>query len=89
MCGGAVDAEFLKNYNNGKQMNIRTQAKFCRAHKKKSARKEWLTKGYPDIDWSTLDARIAEQHAFIQSLLDGASLYSKDILEEEVRSRKD
>jgi hypothetical protein len=89
MCGAAVEAEFLKNYNDGKRMNIRTQAKFCRAHKKRSAGEEWVTKGYPTIDWSALDARIAEHHTFLQSLLDGASSYSRDVLEEEIKSGKD
>ena len=89
MCGAAVEARFLKNYNDGKRMNVRTEAKFCRAHKKKSAKEEWVTNGYPTIDWSVLDARIAEHHAFLQSLLDGASSYSRDVLEEEIKSGKD
>jgi hypothetical protein len=88
ICCHAVGAEFIKNYINGKQMNTRTQARFCQAHKKKSAWEEWLTKGYPDIDWSALDARIAEHHAFIQGFLDGASSYSRDVLEGEIKSGK-
>jgi hypothetical protein len=41
-------------------MDIRIQAKFCQAHKEKSARREWVTKGYPNIDWSAFDGRIAD-----------------------------
>lgn len=89
MCREPVEAEFLKNYNSGNQMNIRTQAKFCRAHKKRSARTEWTSRGYPTIDWDSLDARIAEHHSFLKNILDTSSSYYRDILEENVKSGKD
>jgi len=89
MCGESVNATFLKDYNDGKRMNIRTQTKFCRAHKKKSARNEWAEKGYPTIDWSDFDTRLAQHHSYLKSLLDGASSYFRNILAEQVRSGKD
>jgi len=89
MCGDSVDATFLRSYNGGKRMNIRSQTKFCRVHKKKSARNEWAEKGYPSIDWSDLDARLAQHHSYIKSLLDGASSYYRNILAEQVKSGKD
>jgi hypothetical protein len=89
MCGDSVDATFLRSYNGGKRMNIRSQTKFCRAHKKKSARNEWAEKGYPSIDWSDLDARLAQHHSYLKSLLDGASSYYRNILAKQVKSGKD
>lgn len=89
MCGESVDAMFLRSYNGGKRMNIRTQTKFCRAHKKKSARNEWVEKGYPKIDWSDLDARLEKHHSYLKSILDGTSSYYRNILAEQVKSGKD
>jgi hypothetical protein len=48
-------------------MNIRTQVKFCRVHKKNSAQNEWIENGYPTIDWNGLDARLTEHHSYIKS----------------------
>lgn len=89
MCGESVDGIFLRSYNGGKRMNISTQTKFCRAHKKKSARNEWAEKGYPVIDWSDLDTRLAQHHSYLKTLLDGASSYYRNILAEQVKSGKD
>jgi hypothetical protein len=89
MCGKPVDASVLERYNNGKRMNVRMQAKFCRVHKKNSARNEWAEKGYPSIDWSDLDARLTEHHLYIKSLLDGAPSHYRNILYEQVRTGKD
>lgn len=89
MCGESVDAIFLRSYNGGKRMNIRTQTKFCRAHKKKSARNEWAEKRYPIIDWSDFDTRLAQHHSYLKSLLDGTSSYYRNILAEQVKSGKD
>ncbi len=88
MCGEVVDAEFLKTYNDGKQMNVRTQAKFCGAHKKRSARDDWKSSGYPTIDWESLEVRIAKHHSYLKGLLDGASSYCREILEVHIKSGK-
>lgn len=89
MCGERVDSLFLKSYDGGKRMNIRTQTKFCRAHKKKSARDEWAEKGYPTIGWGDFNARLALHHSYLKSLLEGASSYYRNMLAEQVRSGKD
>jgi hypothetical protein len=88
MCGDIVDSEFLRTYNNGNLMNLRMQIKFCRAHKKKSARDTWISLGYPTIDWDSLDERIAKHHYFLQNLLNGASSHYRDALSESVKSGK-
>jgi RTC4-like domain len=88
MCGDVVDSEFLRSYNNGNLMNVRMQIKFCRAHKKNSARDTWIFQGYPTIDWESLDERIAKHHHFLQNLLNGASSHYRDALSESVKSGK-
>ncbi|APA05558.1 hypothetical protein sscle_01g003280 [Sclerotinia sclerotiorum 1980 UF-70] len=86
MCNEAVAAEDLEAFG---EMNTRKQEKFCLSHQRKSARSNWKVKGYPDIDWTTLDSRIANHHAFIKRLISGASCHSRDKLDEKIRTGKD
>lgn len=58
MCGVSIDAEFLKEFANGRRLNVRLQNQFCRSHRKRSAELEWVKKGYPDIDWETFPTRV-------------------------------
>lgn len=88
MCGDVVDSEFLRTYNNGNPMNVRKQIKFCCAHKKRSAEDTWISRGYPAIDWGSLDERISKHHRFLGSLLNGTSSYYREILSECVKSGK-
>ncbi|KAH0548664.1 hypothetical protein GP486_007790, partial [Trichoglossum hirsutum] len=82
MCREVVDAEFLNGFGDGRRMNIRKQSKFCRAHKQRSAKEEWVTRGYPDIDWDGLRARIEKYHSELENLLEGrASSHFKENLE--------
>ena len=69
-------------------MNIRTQVKFCHAHKKNSAQNEWIENGYPTIDWNGLDARLTEHHSYIKSLLNEVSSHYRNILHKQVRTGK-
>ncbi|KAJ8071566.1 hypothetical protein OCU04_001889 [Sclerotinia nivalis] len=86
MCNELVAAEDLEAFG---EMNTRKQEKFCLSHQRKSARSNWKVKGYPDIDWTILDSRIANHHAFIKRIIGGASCHSRDILDEKIRTGKD
>lgn len=86
MCNEAVAAEDLEAFG---EMNTRKQEKFCMSHQRKSARSDWKNKGYPEIDWATLDSRIAGHHAFIRKIIGGASCHSRNILDETIRAGKD
>jgi hypothetical protein len=87
VCGDPVEEEFLQDYHIGR-MNIRMQANFCRAHKKRSAQQVWSTRGYPKIKWQEMDSRIEKHHQYLRELLDGASSYYRNILKEAVKSGK-
>ncbi|KAB5579915.1 RTC4-like domain-containing protein [Coniochaeta sp. 2T2.1] len=73
MCGEAVSQQMLDNFSNQKMMSINKQMRFCDHHKAKTARNAWVDKGYPDIDWSKLDARIAKHHKFLEAIVNGGT----------------
>ncbi|TGO79353.1 hypothetical protein BELL_0035g00120 [Botrytis elliptica] len=86
MCNEPVAAEDLKALG---KMNTRKQEKFCLSHQRKSARSNWKSKGYPDIDWETLDSRISNHHAFIKKIIGGATCHYREVFDEKVKSGKD
>jgi len=86
MCNKPVDVSDLKEFG---EMNTRKQERFCRSHQKKTAKESWTEKGYPEIDWDTLDSRISKHHKFIRRLINGGSCHYRDVLEETVKAGKD
>ncbi|TAQ89690.1 hypothetical protein B7494_g1962 [Chlorociboria aeruginascens] len=86
MCNQPVDSEELTAYG---AMNTRQQEKFCRSHQKKTARADWASKGYPEIDWNRLETRLAKHHSYIKKLINGASCYYRELLEDAVNTGKD
>ncbi|KAH8676827.1 RTC4-like domain-containing protein [Tricladium varicosporioides] len=86
MCRKPVDAEDLKAYG---AMDTRKQEQFCQSHQKRTAMEEWDEKGYPEIDWENLDARISKHHKFIKKLINGSKSYYRDRLQEVVDEGKD
>lgn len=88
MCGDHVDIGFLQSYSGGERMNIKKQDNFCQAHKIRSAREEWTTRGYPTIDWTTLDQRIQSHHSFLKQILDGHQSYYRNVLQDAVKTGK-
>ena len=89
MCHQEVDRELLEKYSTQGKMSVKQQTTFCRAHKRKSAAKLGSEKGYPKIDWETLDSRLSSHRKFLQNILEGtqASHY-RSILKERVDSGK-
>lgn len=86
MCDEQVDEELLKEFSKGARMVMAQQSKFCRMHKKKSAEELYVEKGYPEIDWTTLVARIERHHDFLKSLIMGAESHFAGILTENIRT---
>lgn len=86
MCNALVDPAEIRAYGN---MNIRMQEKFCRAHRKKTAEKDWEEKGYPAINWEKLDSRISKHHALIKKLINGEDSYYRELMEDKVNAGKD
>ena len=86
MCKEEVDREFLESFDCGKRMNVRTQTRFCRAHKQETARSKWRQRRYPDIDWSTFNDRLQRYRPNIKRILDGdIPSYYRNVLEDAVK----
>ncbi|KAI0182176.1 RTC4-like domain-containing protein [Xylaria flabelliformis] len=89
MCHQEVERELLEKYSTDGKMSVKQQTAFCRLHKRQSAAKAGTEKGYPKIDWETMDSRCSAYQDFLQNILEGtrASHYRK-ILKERVGSGK-
>ncbi|TRX97749.1 hypothetical protein FHL15_001504 [Xylaria flabelliformis] len=89
MCHQEVERELLEKYSTDGKMSVKQQTAFCRLHKRQSAAKAGTEKGYPKIDWETMDSRCSAYRDFLQNILEGtrASHYRK-ILKERVDSGK-
>ncbi|EMR69297.1 hypothetical protein UCREL1_3683 [Eutypa lata UCREL1] len=70
-------------------MNIRKQTAFCRMHKRRTALNSGNEKGYPKIDWGTIESRLAKHESFMREILEGSrpSHYAS-LLKEKVESGK-
>lgn len=88
MCDEPVDKEWLNEFSNGQRMSIARQAKFCHQHKKRTAKERWKAKGYPEINWEGLEARIAEHHSHLKSLINGASSHFGKQLLDKIKTGK-
>lgn len=69
VCEASVDADFFKSFNLSRGASVRKEAKFCRAHRARTAEQEWTKRGYPEIDWDGLQKRIETHFAEIESIL--------------------
>lgn len=76
MCGQEVDLlfkqEFEDDYLKGKPMNYKWQQRFCRRHREHEAKEMWKLRGYPKIDWQSLDRRIRRYHLHLKDCMSGA-----------------
>ncbi|KAI1383474.1 uncharacterized protein F4822DRAFT_420756 [Hypoxylon trugodes] len=89
MCHEAVDAELLAKYSDRGRMNIRKQTEFCRKHKRQTALNSRSQKGYPKINWDTLDTRLKAHQGFLKEILEGTrESYFREVLKENVESGK-
>ncbi|KAI8635381.1 RTC4-like domain-containing protein [Xylariaceae sp. FL1651] len=89
MCHEVVDRELLDKHLQRGKMSIRKQTAFCRSHKRQSAFKSGTEKGYPDIDWGTLDSRCSAHQEALQSILEGTQpSHYRNVLKDKVDSGK-
>jgi hypothetical protein len=89
MCNAHVSPDTIREYTKAGRMNIRTQERFCRAHRVKSAEDDWELQGYPEINWDKLDSRISKHHSFIKKMINGQESHYRNLLSEKVESGKD
>ncbi|OTA93628.1 hypothetical protein M434DRAFT_395446 [Hypoxylon sp. CO27-5] len=89
MCQEVVDAELLAKHSDHGRMNIRKQAAFCRLHNRQTALSDRSEKGYPKIDWRTLDTRLEKHQDMLKDILEGTrESYYREVLKENVESGK-
>ena len=90
MCKQPVDRLYLEEFCKiDTRMSLRQQSQFCKAHKERSARSEWEERGYPEIDWLQLDARITKFHSFMDDvLLRRKSSFYRNAFEDTLKSGK-
>lgn len=73
MCREPVEKAFLEEFSEeycrGERLTVASQTRFCDSHKKRSAMKDWASRGYPDIDWDILSTRIRGHYRYLDSLL--------------------
>lgn len=91
MCGNRVESSFKEEFEiehcRGKRMTYKQQKQFCKAHKDRSAQQLWDERGYPRIDWDSLEHRLKRHQAQIRDILNGTrKSYYRNQLEERVRS---
>ncbi|CAN8099267.1 unnamed protein product [Discula destructiva] len=89
MCDEQVEEGLLTTFSKGEKMKLAQQAKFCRMHKKNAAEKTYKTRKYPNVDWTTLRARIKRHHDYLKSLIMGTQSHFGDILTENIRIGQD
>ncbi|KAL2023496.1 hypothetical protein VTK56DRAFT_2492 [Thermocarpiscus australiensis] len=90
LCSKEVDKAHLDEFKaTHPRMTVRQMQKFCQEHKRRSARTAWLERGYPDIEWHKLDARIAKRYDFLRKILEGKQSHYGDLFKVRVRSGKE
>ncbi|KAH7634752.1 RTC4-like domain-containing protein [Sordaria sp. MPI-SDFR-AT-0083] len=87
ICDEELD-EFSKDELKARRtrMTLHQEQQFCQSHKKRSAKKEWEDRGYPDIDWTVMDKRIRKQNDFIRFILNGGKSYYANVFSDRIKS---
>ncbi|KAI1808284.1 RTC4-like domain-containing protein [Daldinia bambusicola] len=89
MCQEVVDAELLAKHSDHGRMNIKKQTAFCRLHKRRAALDSRSRKGYPTINWKTLDKRLDAYQELLKEILEGTRRsYYRGVLQENVEAGK-
>lgn len=90
LCKDRVERSFLEGFENAKRLNMRQQARFCKAHRARTAEVEWEAKGYPKIDWEHFDRRLAKFHTDLENILRGKKpSYYQNAFENHLKSGQD
>ncbi len=87
LCKEVVDEDLLDEHRYSRRMGVQKQAKFCRMHKQRRAKKEWVARNYPNIEWDGLDARLKGYHHILEDILEGRKTsFYKTKLEDSIKS---
>lgn len=93
-CNKEVDKTLLDKFSKGKRLNVNMQTRFCELHKQHAAKQTWTERGYPEIDWETIENRFAEHRDFLLAIVDGKgshfrNIHAKNVEEGKSRSMKE
>ncbi|KAL2166439.1 hypothetical protein VTG60DRAFT_2767 [Thermothelomyces hinnuleus] len=81
LCKSEVSQSVLDEFKAAHpRMTVSDMRRFCEQHKRRSARETWIAKGYPDIDWKRLDARITAHYGALRRILEGGAPSHYDAL---------
>ncbi|KAL8896157.1 MAG: hypothetical protein Q9192_003237 [Flavoplaca navasiana] len=89
LCKRSVSRLFLEEFLGTGFLNLRQQAKFCKAHNIHSAQEVWKERGYPSLEWQELQARLPTYGDDLVGVLNGTrTSFYRNVLDEQVRSGK-
>ncbi|KAJ4400649.1 hypothetical protein N0V85_005703 [Neurospora sp. IMI 360204] len=87
MCDEEVDESFMEELKARRtRLTLHQEQQFCQSHRKKSAKKEWADRGYPDIDWTVLDRRIKKHYDFLRTILNGGKSHYANVFSDRIKS---
>ena len=69
VCRQRVDDALWEKLGSSKGLSVRKQVQLCRAHRKRTAEREWVEKGYPTIAWEQMDRRIQTHFSDLERIL--------------------
>ncbi|RDA91500.1 hypothetical protein CP533_4578 [Ophiocordyceps camponoti-saundersi (nom. inval.)] len=85
-CEQPVDKALLDDFSRGKRMNVRQQTKFCRDHKRRTAKETWRSMKYPEVDWRGLRDRFEAHRIYLLGIIDGDESHYREILARKIES---
>lgn len=88
MCDAPIDADLLGGLS-AITMSIAKQQKICQLHRRREANAQWNEKGYPTIDWDSLESRFEQQYDHLDKVLKAeAESHYRDVYSRKVESGK-
>ncbi|KAF2675418.1 hypothetical protein BT63DRAFT_420604 [Microthyrium microscopicum] len=90
LCGSLVSQDLYDEWTaRYPVMNFREQQKFCDEHKRTQAEKDWVSEGYPAIEWDQLHARLKNHEKDITAILrNPKTSFFRSKLEESINAGK-
>ncbi|CAL8575236.1 hypothetical protein XPA_001171 [Xanthoria parietina] len=89
LCKELVSRLFQEEFFCSGNLNVRQQAMFCTAHKKRSAQEVWRKRGYPCIEWNEFQGRLPKyEDAMIGVLNRTRRSFYRNVLEDQLKSGK-
>lgn len=87
-CGEAVEAAILRDFSQGRLLNVNMRRKFCQKHKEETAKDIWRSRHYPTIEWDRIEDRFDEHRQFLLGIIRGEPSHFRRILADSIESGK-